>query len=160
MNLYCKPQHHPKELVSFTLSGASFGHFQGSVSCVLANRRLGSPCALPWLLPQDARPWLLQILPFELHTRGTGKVRSGVACPTDFRGALGSFFLSGREARAGPFEAPLERRASRASRPWLDFTWLCIYSCVSYPIDIENPFGNHACGRPPSTRAKGGSGPW
>src|SRR5215469_2052860 len=41
-NLYCKPQHHPKKLVSHPLLETAFGHSPGSVCCVLATR---SECA-------------------------------------------------------------------------------------------------------------------
>src|SRR5215472_9249505 len=55
-NLYCKPQHHPKKLVSHPLLKTAFGHSPGSVCCVLATR---SQCASLPSLPEVAKPFLL-----------------------------------------------------------------------------------------------------
>jgi len=47
IDVYCKPQHRPRKLVSLPFREASFGHFQRSASNVLVDRRPRSHRGLP-----------------------------------------------------------------------------------------------------------------
>src|SRR6516225_343861 len=68
-NLYCKPQHHPKKLVSHPLLETAFGHSPGYLFAASwppdHSVRL---CHHSPRLQSLSCSWLLQTLPFELHT--------------------------------------------------------------------------------------------
>ena len=93
-NLYCKPQHHPRKLVSHPLQETALGHSPGYL--LVASWPPDHSVRLYYHSPRLQSlscSWLIQTLPFELHTYKGGMRLSAIKAQM---GHLGTSIVPGK----------------------------------------------------------------